>query len=56
LFFEKTLTRPASEQEAAQLIAFVKEDSTATTPEGRLEAWTRVCQIVLGSAEFRTLR
>jgi len=54
--FEAAYSRPPTETEIAQFLKYIDEPASGDPMLARSAAWTRVCQIVFGSAEFRTLR
>ena len=49
LLFKKALSRPASDDETAQAVEFLRDTGVAL---GREEAWARYCHAVFASSEF----
>lgn len=56
VLFERALNRPPTDAEAQRLLEYVNAPATGEPAQARLQTWSRVCQIVFSSAEFRTLR
>jgi hypothetical protein len=54
--FERALQRPPTEAEAHWFMEYLRDLEGDPSTESRVDRWSRVCQIIFASAEFRTVR